>query len=198
MKTVIGFVKTTLIGGLLIILPVILIVILLKHGVAAIQPLLDPVTSRLPSDIPFPEMVALTIEVLALILSCFAVGLSVRTPIGRRLARRAEAGVFKKLPGYALLRSLTRSAMGDEEDVRFKAALVEIEGGLVPAFVTEEHADGRYTVFVPAAPTPTSGSIYIFPRELVHFVDVPIRRVLRCVSKLGVGSGDLLQAMRRP
>ncbi|WP_372521868.1 DUF502 domain-containing protein [Sulfuricaulis sp.] len=197
MKTVIDFVRTTLTGGLLIILPVVVIVVLIRHGVAAIHPLLEPVMSRLPDDIPFPRLIALTLESLVVILGCFAVGLSVRTPIGRRLARTVEASVFEKVPGYALLRSITRRAAGEEEDIRYKVALVEIEGGLAPSFIIEEHPDGRYTVFVPDVPTPTSGSIYIFPRELVHIVDVSFGQAIRCMTKLGAGSEDLLQAMRR-
>jgi len=153
-----------------------------------------PVRGR---EVPFPGLIALTAELAVVVLGCFLAGLPAKTPIGRRIGRAVEARLFEKVPGYNLLRSLTRTAMGEEEDVRYKVALVEIEGGLVPSFIIEEHNDGHCTVFVPAVPTPTSGSIYIFPREMVHLVDVPFAKALRCMTKLGAGSGDLLQAMRR-
>ena len=38
MEGIIDFVKTTLIGGLLVILPVVVIAVLVKQGVAAIHP----------------------------------------------------------------------------------------------------------------------------------------------------------------
>ena len=47
----------------------------------------------------------------------------------------------------------------------WKPALAEIAGALVPAFIIEVFQDGRFTVFVPAAPTPFSGSVYILPAE---------------------------------
>lgn len=197
MKRVVDFVKTTLVGGLLVILPVVLIAILIKHGVAAIHPLLDPVISRLPSGMPFPRVVALAIESLVVILGCFVIGLAFSTPMGSRVTGIVESRVFSKFPGYVLLRSLTRGAMGEEEDIHFKVALTEMEGGLVPSFIIEEHPDGRFTVFVPAAPTPTLGAIYIFPRELVHIVDVPFSQAVRCITKLGVGSNRLMQGMRQ-
>lgn len=196
MKALIDFVKTTLIGGLLVILPVVLVWVLLKQGAEAVGPILQPVLSRLPPDIPFPSVVALAIEVLVVVLGCFAVGLAFRTPTGRRVTHAVESRVFTHLPGYALLRSLTRGAMGEEEAVQFKVALTEMEGGLVPSFIIEEHPDGRFTVFVPSAPTPTSGAIYIFPGEAVHLVDVPFSQAVRCITRLGKGSGRLLQAMR--
>jgi len=197
MKNLIDFVKTTLIGGLLIILPVVLIAVLIKHGAAMIHPLLVPVLIRLPSDIPFPRIVALTIESLVVIIGCFVVGLGFSTSLGRRVTNVVESRVFSKFPGYVLLRSLTRGALGEEENIHFKVALSEMEGGLVPSFIIEEHPDGRYTVFVPAAPTPTSGAIYIFPRELVHIVDVPFSQAVACITRLGLGSNKMLQGIRK-
>jgi len=196
MKSLIDFVKTTLIGGLLVILPVVLLWVLLKQGAAAVGPILQPVLSRLPPDMPFPGVVALAIEALVVILGCFAVGLAFRTPTGRRVTHAVESRVFNHLPGYALLRSFTRGAMGEEDAMQFKVALTEMEGGLVPSFIIEEHPDGRFTVFVPSAPTPTSGAIYIFPREAVHLVDVPFSQAVRCITRLGKGSDRLLRAMR--
>lgn len=75
--------------------------------------------------------------------------------------------------------------------------LETIEEGLVPAFLVEEHEDGSYTVFVPAVPTPTVGAVYILPRARVHPVDVPFGKAVKCVTRWGAGSGELLRAMRR-
>lgn len=196
MKAIFDFVKTTLIGGLLVILPLVLMAILIKHGAEAIRPLLEPVLSRLPSGIPFPGVVALAIESIVVIFGCFLIGLGFSSQIGRRVTNVLESRVFSKFPGYVLLRSLTRGALGEEESVQFKVALTEMEGGLVPSFIIEEHPDGRYTVFVPSAPTPTSGAIYIFPREAVHVVDVPFSQAVGCLAQLGGGSNKLLQGMK--
>jgi len=151
----------------------------------------------LPSGIPYPKLVALVVESLVVILGCFAAGLAFNTTVGRRFMNMVELHIFGKFPGYVLLRSLTHGALGGRETIHFKVALTEMEGGLVPSFIIEEHTDGRYTVFVPAAPTPTSGTIIIFPREAVHIVDVPFGQAVSCITKLGMGSDKLLQGMRQ-
>lgn len=197
MRSVIDFVKTTLIGGLLVILPLVLIAFLIKNGVSAIHPLLAPVISLLPSGIPFPGLVALVLEFLVLIFGCFVIGLAFRTRMGKQVTGIVESRVFNKFPGYVLLRSLTRGVLGDKETIHFKVALTEMEDGLVPSFIIEEHPD-HYTVFVPASPSPTSGAIYIFRREMVHVVDVPISQAIGCITRLGAGSAKLLQGMREP
>lgn len=196
MKRLIGFIKTTLIGGLLIVFPVVVLFILLKKAVVTIDPLLSPVMSRLPEGLPFPGLTAFAIESAVVLLGCFLVGIIAKTQAGKKLRRGIEKSLFEKVPGYAFLRSFTRKALGEEEDIRFKVALVEIEGGLAPSFVIEEHEDNRYTVFVPTAPMPTSGSIYIFPREKVHLVDVSFAKAFQSMTKLGAGSNELLRAMR--
>ena len=78
----------------------------------------------------------------------------------------------------------------------WKPALAEIEEALVPAFIIEEFEDGRFTVFVPSAPTPLSGSIYILTPERVHSVDVPFTHAIKALSRWGSGSKELVAAMK--
>lgn len=60
-----------------------------------------------------------------------------------------------------------------------------IEDALVPACIVERHADGSCTVFVPSAPTPAMGAIYILSAGRVYEVDVPLVQLAACVSKWG-------------
>jgi uncharacterized membrane protein len=77
-----------------------------------------------------------------------------------------------------------------------EAALAEIEEAVVPAFIIEDLDDGRFTVFVPSAPTPLSGSIYILTPEGVHAVDVPFTHAIKSLSRWGSGSKELVAAMK--
>jgi uncharacterized membrane protein len=71
-----------------------------------------------------------------------------------------------------------------------------IEDALTPAFIIEEHDDGRFTVFVPSIPTPLAGAVYILARERVHLLDVSFTQAIRSGSRWGSGSKDLVAAMR--
>lgn len=71
-------------------------------------------------------------------------------------------------------------------------ALVEIEDALVPGFVVEELADGRFTVFVPSVPTPLAGAVYVLARTRVHLLDVPFTTGIQSVSRWGSGAKDLV------
>ena len=73
-----------------------------------------------------------------------------------------------------------------------------IGGALVPAFIIEEHGDGRFTVFVPSVPTPFAGAVYILSEARVHPVDVPFAQAIQSISKWGSGSKALIAAMKVP
>jgi uncharacterized membrane protein len=130
------------------------------------------------------------------LIVCFLIGAAVRTPAGRVTRERIEKSLFERIPGYALFRSLTQRMVGKDEENVWKPALVEIEEALVPAFIIEELADGRFTVFVPSVPTPFAGAVYILTPERVHPLDVPFTLALQSVSRWGSGSKDLVAAMK--
>ena len=106
-----------------------------------------------------------------------------------------ENALFKKIPGYAIVRGFTQQLAGETQGESWKPALAEIEEALVPAFIIEELEDGSFTVFVPSVPTALSGAVYILSRDRVHRVNVPIAHVIKTVSRWGSGSKELVAAM---
>ena len=62
----------------------------------------------------------------------------------------------------------------------------------VTVFVTDTHADGSYTVFMPTGPNPTSGNIYHLQAENVYPVDVPVEDAMRSIISCGAGSSALV------
>jgi uncharacterized membrane protein len=191
MKRFLEFLKTAVLGGALVVLPVWLTVLLLLKAVLQLQIFVKPVSTALPEGVGHPRVLA----VLVLLALCFVVGALVRTAIGRQVRRAVERSLLERLPGYTTLRNVA-AQLGDMENARgFQPALVEVEEALAPAFIIEEHPDGRYTIFVPSAPTPAAGAIYIMDRARVHPIDVPLTTVFRVVTKWGTGAGELLAAM---
>jgi uncharacterized membrane protein len=193
MRTLAEFTKTTLIGGVLVILPVYLSIILLAKAAGGLLALVTPITAGIPASVEFREVLA----VLVLAVICFVAGLIVRTGPGLRAKIAFEQAVLEKLPGYGLLRGLAGRIAGQVEESTFAPALVEIEEALVPALIIEKLEDGSYTVLVPSVPTPMAGALYILSRERVHPVDVPFTTALKVFSKWGTGAGEFVRAMQR-
>jgi len=182
---------STFFGGLLVVVPLYLSVLLLLKAMQSVVGLVRPIAMLLPEWFPAEHALSL----LLVMILCFLIGASVRTPAGRAIRERIEKSLFERIPGYALLRSLTQRIAGKDEERAWKPALVEIEEALVPAFIIEELDDGRFTVFVPSVPTPFAGAVYVLAPERVHPLDVPFTQALQSVSRWGSGSKELVAAM---
>ena len=193
MKFAREFLANALVGGLLIVLPIYLAVLVLLKGMQSVAALVRPLTVLVPAWLPAENLLSLALVLVV----CFLIGIAVRTRVGRILRERIERSLFERLPGYALFRSLTQRLAGEGRESTWKPALVEIEEALVPAFIIEELDDGRFTVFVPSVPTPLAGAVYILSRERVHALDVPFTQAISSISRWGSGSKDLVAAMTK-
>lgn len=192
MRRIRGYVVSTVVTGLLIVVPLYLSLLLLLQAMRSVDGLVRPFAMLLPKNLPAVDVLAL----LLVLIVCFFVGVLVRTAAGKSMRERLERSLFERFPGYGLFRSLTQRLVGEGRENTWRPALAEIEEALVPAFIIEELADGRFTVFVPSVPTPLAGAVYVLTRERVHPLDVPFTQAIKAVSRWGEGTGELAAAVR--
>ena len=95
MKTLAEFTKTTLIGGVLIVLPIYVSILLLLKAISGLIALVNPITAGIPASVEFRGVLA----VVVLVAICFATGLVVRTGPGLRAKNAFEEAILSKLPG---------------------------------------------------------------------------------------------------
>ena len=192
MKELRRFVMSALLSGLLLAVPLYLAVLLLLKAMGSLMALVRPIAVMLPRWSHVEDVLAL----LIVLFLCFVIGVVFHSAGGRVGRERIEGSLLAKIPGYLLLRSLTKQLAGESQENVWKPALAEIENALVPAFIIEEFEDGRYTIFVPSSPSPFSGAIYILGRERVHPADASLTQAIQAVSRWGSGSRDLVAAMK--
>ncbi len=193
MKQALVFTTRALFAGLLIVIPIYLAILLLLQSMKSAAGLVRPIALLLPEWVPAETALSL----LLVLAVCFLIGVAVRTRVGQAARDRIERTFFERIPGYALLRSLTQQMAGKSRENIWKPALLDGDEGLMLVFIIEEFPDGRYTVFVPSIPTPLAGAVYVVERKRVHPLDVPFTDALRMVSRWGSGAKDLVAAMER-
>ena len=191
MKTLAEFTKTTLIGGILVILPIYIAVLLLAKTVKGLLALLAPVTAQVPAAVEFRQIVA----ILLLVAICFVVGLIVHTGPGPPRQKRLRACG----PGKASRLHLSaRAGQTTKRPQRGAgpAAGAGRDRGRAGAGADRRGAGGRLlSVLVTSAPTPMAGSIYILARDRVRPVDIPFTKAIGVFSKWGTGAGEFVRAM---
>ena len=163
MKTLAEFTKTTLIGGILIILPIYVAILLLLKALSGLLAAVKPITAGIPAAVEFKQLLAIVV----LVAICFITGLIVRTGPGLRAKNAFEGAVLSKLPGYTLLRGLAGRIAGTADEPTFTPALACADHRGIGEWIIHRagplgaNADGGGTVH-PAKGASASGRCIVY------------------------------------
>jgi len=190
-----SFVKTSLIGGIVVILPAVIFLFFFKWLFRLVTDIIQPLTNLVVVRSNIKEIVAHILVLSIIAIGCFGIGVFVKTRLGKYIQEKLENRISKIAPGYGTIKEIVMQLIGKKFPFS-SVALVRIfeNDTMVTAFITDSHPDGSYTVFVPTAPNPTSGFIYHVKGEYVHHVDIPVEKVMRSVITCGAGSKNLIKA----
>ncbi|MCF8069897.1 MAG: DUF502 domain-containing protein [Desulfobacterales bacterium] len=191
-----NFIKTAIIGGIGIILPVALTLFIFKWIYNLIRGIVRPLTRMVMERSQIQEFMAIVLVILIILFICFVIGVIVKTKMGRFFHESLEDSILKIAPGYTLIKETVMQFLGKKKMPFSSVALVRVfeNDTLMTAFVTDTHDDGSYTVFVPTGPNPTSGVIYHLKNENVHPVSISIEETMRSIISCGAGSSSLINA----
>ena len=194
MKKLLEFFKTTALGGLFVLLPVLLLYLLLSEALGLIVALATPIADLFPKG-TFEEINHPVAMGLILIMGVsFVIGLALRSESGRRLGRWIERTVLGRLPAYKALKNLTTGFTEAGKDGAFKTAVLNSPGGEREiVYIIEDHGNGHHTVLQPWAPTAFAGYVKVIRQDRLKVLDANLGDVSRALSHWGVGVRDLLE-----
>ncbi|MEJ1239737.1 DUF502 domain-containing protein [Chryseolinea sp. T2] len=186
MKPVLHFLRTTITGGILFLIPVVISIIILNRAKLIMLRLSKPLTDRLP-DIILGLDGSNILAIVLLILVCFVAGLIFHSKSIRRHIDWLEENVLAYLPGYTMIKSIAADVVGHGDAANLKTVLVKGEDGWSVGFLSEQD-DKNSVVFIPEAPRHDSGELKIVPNEAVKIVNVPTGKAARYIQRYGKGT----------
>jgi uncharacterized membrane protein len=181
----------TLVRGILFLVPVILIAVLAREGYQMLRRISQPIARLLPQEHIFGILAEDLISIVALVLVFLIAGVFVGTRPGRLVSDRLERTVLYRVPGYLLVRGAVGNFPGLNSETPPEPAMVETDDGWAFALIVERQPPGFCTVFLPDAPTPTSGAVRIVEVRRVRPLDAPMLNLLACLTRSGTGAGAL-------
>ena len=186
------FLKATLIGGLLFLVPGVLIVIILGKAMQLARRVTEPIYDALP-DAVFGVGVATVISVLVLVLIAFVTGLFARTQFGKRIGASLEHSLLGGLPQYQMVKSMAQGMAQVESTDNVTPVLVSVEDAWQIGYLLEPLENGWVAAFLPQAPTPMSGNVMYLPADRVRPLAITMVQAMAIVKRMGVGSADALR-----
>jgi len=189
-KRFINFLKTTAIGGLLFLLPLIVLGALFGQ----IAPIVVSVASFLNEYIPVRTATGIAIlvglSIAIILLLCFVAGMFARWSLGRKISVAFEKRLALLFPRYSVLKDQMADTIGgNETKPQMKPVLVMFDEYQRIAFETErDEKKGLATIYLPGSPDPWSGKVVILKLERVTRLDTDFGHAAATCEQVGRGS----------
>ncbi len=188
--------RNILIGGVIVVAPLVILYIVFDIVFDLIVGLIRPLSSVLSSSIGLNITLADLLSIILILVICFLIGLLVMTRVGRFFHRQIENRFLKRIPGYGITKDVVLQFSGEKEVPFSKVVLFSPFNNdiMQTGLITDSHPEvGYLTVFAPTGPNPTTGMIYHVPAKDVFRVNVKAEIAIKSVIGCGAGSGDMFK-----
>jgi uncharacterized membrane protein len=192
MRTFIEFLKTTILGGLFVLLPVLLFYLLLTEALQAIVGMATPIADLFPKGTFDQAKAQVLIALVLLVGMSFLIGLAMRSTAGRRVGNWVESATLGKLPGYNAIKQLISGFTGTGASSFQPALLNSSDREQELVYVVEDHDDRKLTILIPWAPTPFAGSVKVVEKDRVELIDTDLGECTKVLSHWGIGVKEML------
>ena len=192
MKNVLKFIKTTAIGGLLVIVPATIILIVLAQIFYGLYSVAADIVGEIPVDLRNEAVLIVIITVASIIGLCFLTGLLIQTSLGVALQRWFSRNVARRIPMYKAIANLMKRFVGVEG---FEFAPVEVDlynsESRVLGLLIEQLPEDRCLVYIPSSPVATIGNVFIVPIDSVQKLDASTAETISVMTQWGVDANTL-------
>lgn len=187
-------IRTTIIGGILFLVPVVILFLILGKAFELSLMIAGPVNELIPIE-RLRGVVFANISAIAIILLiCYLAGLLARREVVRSKVSALDGALIEMIPAYAFVKTMVSSfAHAEDESGTLTPVAVAFDDSEQIAFEVERD-DERVVVYLPGAPSPWSGSICIVEVHRVRPLDLNSHQTAKIVQLLGRGSLKALAA----
>ncbi len=190
MNLLLAFVRKTVVGGLLFLVPVTILAIVIGRIFSALEPITDQFAGQVLGPDALGPVGRLLAVLACLIAASFVAGLLASTIVGQKVMEFLEASLLRRVPGYAMVKNMAAESAANlariESSSQVKAVYVKSGEGWQLGFVTDKVDEDLYSVFLPDAPTPTSGQLLYLSADNMVESGMSIADAMQALSQLGV------------
>ncbi len=186
------FLKSALLTGLYVLLPLMLLWIGLREIGGLLASMAEPMADMFPSeyfeDLHWPGIVA----AILIAGAALVIGIVAKLEFISGLADKFETHILYRVPMYRMLKIISSSLVRAEKSDVKPALIEDDDGGGDPCYVMEIHGNGMATVLLPWTPASFAGSIKVVPVSKLRYLGCSVDEYSRSISFMGIGVGDCL------
>ncbi|MEQ9066651.1 MAG: DUF502 domain-containing protein [Gimesia chilikensis] len=189
-----GFLKTTAIGGLIFLLPLIVIGILVGQIAPIVLAVANVLSIYIDTTDPAGVALLFALSIAIVVLMCFLAGVIARWSIGQKLSRFMEKNLIILFPRYAIYREQLKGSIGGEHNKpELIPVLVRFDDVTRLAFEAERTEGSLVSIFLPGSPDPWTGNVIFMSPDRVERLDIPFSEALGICERMGRESLHFLE-----
>jgi uncharacterized membrane protein len=192
MKTFGSLIKSTAIGGIVFLLPLVLLVVVVGKAFNIIKTASMPVANLISAEKFAGYAVADLLALTMLLLVTLFAGLLARSSVFDDFYRKIDTIILQVIPGYSYIKGMTGSLSDSDAEQSLKPIAVIQDDTVLIGYEVERLTDGWVAVYLPGAPDTRSGSVAYFTNDRVVPLDTDFAGVAGCLKTLGSGSSKII------
>lgn len=199
MKSFLNFVKTTIYGGILFVIPFTIIIYIFKDIYNNLYKIVAPIAISAGVESFFGKIAVIISVIIVLLLICFLMGLIVKFGFGKRLHDLLDKFALTFIPGYdkmkaEAIKKVDKNLLDKTVNVydEWKSVIMKLNLEWKIVFIVEENENGLITIFEPGSPEFLKGGTKIISKSDVIFFHIEKSKAITYLKKYGSGSAELL------
>lgn len=179
--------RTTALGGVIFLVPFVMVLLIVGKAFTVMRTVAAPVAEASGIDHIGVFAVIDLLAVVLLVGLCWLAGRMAMSRRGHALYEALDEKLLNLFPRYGFVKSMTGSLAADTE-AALPVVLVRFDDQSQIAFEVERTAAG-VAVFLPGSPDPWSGAVSLVSPDRVQRLEVDFRTAVKSIRLLGRGTG---------
>ena len=183
---------TTALGGVMFLIPLVVVFAVLGKAFSIMKELAVPLTKFIPIETIAGVGIVETLAIVLIFLLSLLVGLLAKSGPAKRFYHRMDSVIIEFIPGYAWTKTVFRSLAGNSETGEFIPVLVHLDDQIQLAFELERAANGQVVVFFPGSPDAKSGTLAYVDAGRVEPTHATFLEINKSLKLMGRGASRFL------
>lgn len=190
------FLLNIFLGGVIVLLPIIIIFNIAQWLFNIFQQNTKPLTAYLANNFSVEPYAAMIFSLITVFIVFSVIGMIVRTQLGGGLFQFIERITLFKIPGYKTIKDITAQITGKQKGLFKKVVLIQVgnTGVTATGFIVDEIDENYSTVFIPCGPNPTTGFILHVQNKDITEMKISVEMAMKTVIACGAGSSQFISA----
>jgi uncharacterized membrane protein len=179
--------QTLILGGIFLIFPLLIVIVLIEKAVQLLLPLGKKLSEIFELHSVFGTAAVTIVCLVLILLLCLLGGVLVNKGFVHQYSRKVEEKLFLFFPSFQMLKYRLLGDKGTKSSEIWEAILIKEENTYRIAFITDESKDGHIAVYIPDAPRMDAGEIRYFKKGECDYLRITMGEAMSALNGFGKG-----------